>query len=621
MNRAPLALLSVLLLASAAKAQQTPAPVPQPAAAAQPVALPATQPAWQTNAVETIDVTASALDDSPFSVAERAVPAQLNNAQRQRYRQIFKLIDSGKTSAARAELDSMPRGILHPTAEAQILLAQGAGAGLTRLVDWLVANPAAPQAPQIAGLARKAGATDLPQLARTKQLMAVSLTPALQPRSARNEMPSDAEFATRARALIDGNNAAGVQDLLITYGGQVSSDVKCEWAYRAAWDAYLDLDDTLARQLGARATNGTGEWAAMGHWVAGLAAFRQNGWEDAAKHFDAISSVYTASNDLRAAGAFWAARSHLRAGHPELFTERMKAAIARDRDGFYGILATRVLGIEPNFDWNEPDFIQADWTTLKNAPGARRAAALAEIGQNGLADRELRYLATTTGNEEYEPIMRLAARLDLPATQYWLAQNPPPGMMPPMSARFPTPDWKPIRGWRVDKSLVFAHALQESKFIISARSGPGAKGAMQIMPGTARDLARHLDLDVDESRMTDPAFNVEFGQTYLEQLRDSPYTGGLLPKVIAAYNAGPGSLQKWNAGGLKDNGDVLLFMESIPFRETRHYVEVVMRNYWLYEMKAKAQAKTPAAQPKSTLSVVAANQWPRFPATTAAGGK
>ena len=64
----------------------------------------------------------------------------------------------------------------------------------------------------------------------------------------------------------------------------------------------------------------------------------------------------------------------------------------------------------------------------------------------------------------------------------------------------------------------------------------------------------------------------EYGQSYLEMLRDSSHTQGLLPKVIADYNAGPGSVQKWNNGGLRDNGDVLLFMESIPFRETPTYV-------------------------------------------------
>jgi hypothetical protein len=89
----------------------------------------------------------------------------------------------------------------------------------------------------------------------------------------------------------------------------------------------------------------------------------------------------------------------------------------------------------------------------------------------------------------------------------------------------------------------------------------------------------------------------------------------MLPKVIAAYNAGPGSVQKWNNGGVRDNGDVLLFIESIPFRETRHYVEVVMRNYWLYQMKEAAQTPQRAAGRPQSIAAVAQNQWPRFPAT------
>jgi soluble lytic murein transglycosylase-like protein len=581
------------------------------------LALPA---AAQDVAPETIDVTAPAIK-SPFTVAERSVPAQLSPGQREQYRQIFRALDAGRVSAASDQLAAMPAGPLHPTAQAQILLAQGAGAGLTRLIAWLEANPAAPQAAAIAALARKAGATDLPPLARIKQLTPVRLTPALGPRSARFGSEADAEFAALAKALVAADNPAGVEALLDRHWPGLTADVRSEWAQRAAWDAYIELDDSLARRLGARAAEtaagGSSEWAAMGHWVAGLASFRQNDCEGAAKHFDAIGQVYTAANDLRAAAAYWAARSHLRCGRPWLQTERLRAATARDRDGFYGLLASQTLGVPPNLDWNEPDFIQADWTTLKKTPGASSAAALVEIGQLGLADRELRHMAAATSNDLYEPILRLAARLDLPATQYWLAQNPPPGLTSPMSARFPTPGWRPVKGWRVDRSLVFAHALQESKFITVARSGAGAKGLMQIMPGTARDLAKALDMEHSDDMLSDPAFSVEYGQSYLEMLRDSPHTGGLLPKVIAAYNAGPGSVMKWNDGGLKDNGDMLLFLESIPFRETRHYVEVVMRNYWLYEMKDRAQAPARYTGRPSSLATVAGNQWPRFPAAQA----
>jgi hypothetical protein len=270
------------------------------------------QEAPPADAATTIEVTAAPLK-SPFTAAERSVPAQLSASQREAYARIFRAIDRGQVSAASAELAAMPRGLLHPTAEAQLLLAQGSGAGLTRLVAFLEANPEAPQANAIAGLARKAGATDLPQLARTKQLMPVRLTPALGPRGARLESAADESFAAAARAAIAADDPQRVESLLDSRAPELTAEVKSEWAQRAAWDAYLQLDDRLARRLGARAADGRGEWAAMGHWVAGLAAFRTGDWDGAARHFDAIAQVYVAANDLRAAAAYWAARAHVRA--------------------------------------------------------------------------------------------------------------------------------------------------------------------------------------------------------------------------------------------------------------------------------------------------------------------
>lgn len=546
----------------------------------------------------------------PMTQAERSVPAQLTPQQRYQYRRIFLDIDSGRISAARTRLATMPRGPLHGSAEAEILLVQGSNAGLMTLTNWLKEHPAAPQARQISALARKAGASSLPPLAQQRRFVPISLTPPQQPRSARGSSTADREFATGAGALINAHTPREVAALATRYGDALSADVRAEWLYRAAWDSYIDLDDTTARYLGTLAANGTGDWSAMGNWVGGLASFRQNDCESAARHFDAIGKQYTLPT-VRAGAAYWAARSHVRCGRPEMAGERLRAAIGRDKDGFYGLLAARALGIAPDFNWQEPDFIQADWTTLRHHKGAQRAAALVEIGQLGLADRELRQLAATSSSMLYEPIMRLAARLNLPATQYWLAQNPPPGMMPTMADRLPTPEWRPFDGWRVDRNLVFAHALQESKFITSARSGPGARGVMQLMPGTAREIARAAAITHSDELLADPEFNVEYGQRYLEYLRDNTHTNGLLPKVIAAYNAGPGSVANWNSGGIRDNGDVLLYIESIPFRETRHYVSVVLRNYWLYGLKDAARQGKNSSD--TSLTAVAAHQWPRFP--------
>src|SRR3546814_1668249 len=67
----------------------------------------------------------------------------------------------------------------------------------------------------------------------------------------------------------------------------------------------------------------------------------------------------------------------------------------------------------------------------------------------------------------------LAAKLNLPATQFWLSHNAPAGVTPPIFSRYPAPEWAPSRGWRVDRSLVYAHALQESRFVTDARSHAG----------------------------------------------------------------------------------------------------------------------------------------------------
>src|SRR3546814_4222915 len=101
------------------------------------------------------------------------------------------------------------------------------------------------------------------------------------------------------------------------------------------------------------------------------------------------------------------------------------------------------------------------------------------------------------------------------------------------------PKWTPDGGWRVDKALVFAHALQESNFRASVVSPAGARGLMQVLPGTAKMMARQRGGIVDPAQLDNPSTNMEYGQRYLERLRDMSATGGLLPKVMAAYNAGP----------------------------------------------------------------------------------
>ena len=539
-----------------------------------------------------------------INARQRMVPPQLSDEERAAYRQIFTDLDAGRISKAAQALDSLSAGLLTETARAALIIKRG-GAGKSRaeLAAWLAANADQPAAVAIAGIASRLPAADaapLPLLPEARPFRAVSL-----PRYTVAPGPADGGISARLKPLLAADRNDEAERIWLAEAAALSPWARADWAARIAWNHYRMGDDLAAWRMGLDAAAGLGQGASDGAWTAGLAAFRLRRWQDAAQAFDLVKE---GSADNLAAAAFWAARSWDLAGDRTARASRLAQA-ARSERGFYGLLARRMLGMPLELDWAEPDFITADWNYLKNVPGARRAAALAEIGELGLADRELRHLAATAPADAYPAILRLAARLDLPATQYSLANRPPQGLDAPLSARFPAPDWVPMRGLRLPRALVFAHALQESAFITTATSQAGARGLMQLMPATRDLVHRRIQREAPDATsvvgdISDPAFNFELGQTYIEMLGNMGITAGLLPKVIASYNAGPGSVKKWNSS-LDDQGDPLLFMESIPFRETRHYVRVVMRNLWMYELRDGVQP--------ASMEAMAQGLWPRLP--------
>jgi soluble lytic murein transglycosylase len=274
------------------------------------------------------------------------------------------------------------------------------------------------------------------------------------------------------------------------------------------------------------------------------------------------------------------------------------------KESFYGLIAQNALGLSDD-GASTMKLTANDWAGIGAIANVRRAAALAEIGESALAETTLRYQARIGLSRDHESLVHLAARLNLPATQIWLAQNGPSGTRLSASARYPMPGWAPASGWQVDKALVFAHALQESQFRTEATSSAGARGVMQLMPATAAMVARHQGRTLDPAMLAQPATSIDLGQAYLRELADNiGSTGGLLPKVIAAYNAGPSSVANWNARG-RNLADPLLFIESIPFSETRAYVAIVLRNYWMYQRQSGAKP--------ASLAAISQGLWPRFP--------
>jgi soluble lytic murein transglycosylase-like protein len=336
--------------------------------------------------------------------------------------------------------------------------------------------------------------------------------------------------------------------------------------------------------------------------VAGLSAWRTGDCNAASNSFAAVASRST-DTELSAAGHYWAARADMMCGKPERVQARLKTA-ARMNETFYGLLAAGALGISKREPGELHDYRDAEWKNIASKPNVKAAIALNEIGERNLADELIRHQCRIGDAREHHALLHLASDLNLAGTQFWLAHNAPQGARVNMAARYPAPDWRPSRGWRVDQNLAYAHALQESNFRTQVVSPAGAQGLMQVRPGTAGDIARSRGEAFDTKQLSEPTYNLEYGQSYLEYLRDYGATGGLLPKVIAAYNAGPVPVAEWNARGI-DEGDPLLYIESIPYWETRGYVPIILRNYWIYEQQA--------GKPSASRQALVQGLWPKFP--------
>jgi soluble lytic murein transglycosylase len=133
----------------------------------------------------------------------------------------------------------------------------------------------------------------------------------------------------------------------------------------------------------------------------------------------------------------------------------------------------------------------------------------------------------------------------------------------------------------IDEAWVYGLMRQESRFINVARSNVGAAGLMQIMPATARWIAQRLGIKrFNTSEMQDPARNIQFGAYYLKHVQTSLDGSPVL--ATAAYNAGPGRAQRWRSA---QPMEAAVYIESIPFTETRDYVKKVLSNAMYYAQR------------------------------------
>jgi len=539
-----------------------------------------------------------------------SAPELLSRADREYYIALFSAIDREDWARVNAMLAARNDGPLHTVAKAEFYLHTGSPrVEAPEIASWLEQGRNLPQAEKLVRLGQTRGLEYFPELPRAQQFTN-------QPYSSKRIRPRETSDGTMPGSIqsailenIKNDNPDGARQLLDGIDANLSSEARAEWRQRIAFSYYIENNDPAAFAMAQTVGQGSGPWVAEGDWVAGLAAWRMGDCEQSGQYFERSAQGST-NVELTSAAYYWAARANIRCRAPEKAQELLRGA-ARLDETLYGMLAAEQLHQSLPATHETPDFDMADWQKVRDVDNVRTAVALAEIGRDTLADSVLRHQATIGAPDQYPQLSRLARELGLPSTQLWMAHNAPRGARAEPALRFPAPRWQPTTGWKVDPALAYAHALQESNFRTAVVSPAGAKGLMQIMPIAAREHAPSLNMNASYANLADPSVSLAFGQSALESLRDSRATGGLLPKIMAAYNAGLTPITRWNTE-INDQGDPLLYMESIPYWETRGYVAIVMRNYWMYERQAGGASESRAA--------LAQGMWPTFPGITGGSG-
>lgn len=362
---------------------------------------------------------------------------------------------------------------------------------------------------------------------------------------------------------------------------------------------YNDKRDTALR-VAEQATKRSDTAVPVAHWIAGLASWQKADYRKAAAHFEAVTYSPSRNPWMLSAGAFWASRSHQKMGDKAMSKQWLKEAASYPRT-FYGLISQARLGENELFSWKEPHFDVVAIHSLKTNDSGRRALALLDAGQQALAQSELLQIHPNGDKKMEQALVASAHHFKLPALALRLgnAVNQPDGKLYDV-ALYPVVPWKGDTSLNVDPALINALIRQESQFDTNASNGSGAKGLMQLMPSTAQLVS---DKSFDAKDLHNPDVNVALGQRYVAYLLKTPVVSGNLIYLAAAYNAGPGNLVTWKKE-IEYEDDPLLFVESLPFSETRGFIQRVMTNYWIYGQRLSKES--------ATLDAVSTGEWPIY---------
>ena len=327
-------------------------------------------------------------------------------------------------------------------------------------------------------------------------------------------------------------------------------------------------------------------------WLAGFVALtRLNDPETALRHFQRFRIAVESPISMGRAG-YWEGRAEEALGNAEGAAQAY-AFGAENQTSFYGLLAAERAGI-PMDPALTGTTVYPDWRTAPFTSSSvfRAAVLLQDAGEDALAERFLTHLAESQDETGVGQLVEFALSRDEPHVALMIAKRAAESGIVVMKGYYPVVDLG-VSDPRVPLELALSIARRESDFDPGVMSSVGARGLMQVMPGTAQEVAGKLAIDFDNGRLlTDPVYNATIGKAYLADLIET--FGHNYVLVSAAYNAGPSRPLRWmSERGDPRTGDVDVvdWIETIPFTETRNYVMRVMESLPVYRARLSGQVQ------------------------------
>ena len=352
-------------------------------------------------------------------------------------------------------------------------------------------------------------------------------------------------------------------------------------------------DDSALRQsrLSLSLSNKTNPLAL---WAGGLASWRKNNLELSKYFFNILAQKADGPEGIIAGGGYWSARVAFNMGNSKNANYYLGKAASHERT-FYGSLAMASLGYKYKPDFSLPDYNTEFIKKIKYLKGGFRALALLEVGEYHKSAREFRKIIPQFKISDYPKLITFASKNNMPGLTFRLSailRNNHGKLL--LGGLYPIPKWKIGITNLKDKALIYAIIRQESGFNPRAKSSSKALGIMQIMPSTAAFIMKNRAFKLRGRKnhlLYEPTHSIHIGTKYMKFLLNLPLVNQDLMWMLASYNAGPGNFKKWTKDKDYKNSDTLLMLESLPARETRNYIKLVLTNLWIYKLRFNQQSK------------------------------